>query len=45
MIRNIGNGESDSEEVNDFSQIVGMFIPNFHEKVQICRFEHIKAAF
>ena len=36
--------DSYSEQAKDFWQMVGKFIPNSHEKFQICQFEHIKAA-
>ena len=37
--------DSYSEQAKDFWQMVVKFIPNSHEKFQICQFEHIKAAF
>ena len=37
--------DSYSEQVKDFWQMVGKFIPNSHEKFRICQFEHIKVAF
>ena len=37
--------DSYSEQVKDFWQMVGTFIPNSHETFRICQFEHIKAAF